>query len=56
MSPLPWMMTLPSITAANLERQHKLTRKQWQEVIDYTRGEYATTLIKGRSDAARRRR
>ena len=51
-SPLPWMMTLPSITAANLERQNKLTPEAMQEVIDYTEGEYATTLIKGHSDAA----
>ena len=25
LSPLPWMLTLPSIVAANLERQGKLT-------------------------------
>ncbi|HLI04518.1 MAG TPA: hypothetical protein VKU93_09620 [Terracidiphilus sp.] len=51
-SPLPWMLTLPSITAANLEREHKLTPEAMQQVIDYTEGEYATTLIKGRSDQA----
>jgi carboxypeptidase C (cathepsin A) len=51
-SPLPWLMTLPSITAANLERQKKLTPEAMQDVIAYTEGEYATTLIKGRSDAA----
>jgi carboxypeptidase C (cathepsin A) len=51
-SPLPWLMTLPSITAANLERQHKLTPQAMQEVIAYTEGEYATTLIKGHSDPA----
>ncbi len=51
-SPLPWMMTLPSITAANLERQHKLSNEAMQDVIAYTEGEYATTLIKGNSDAA----
>jgi carboxypeptidase C (cathepsin A) len=51
MSPLPWMMTLPSISAANLERQHKLTQEAMADVIAYTRGEYATTLLKGRSDA-----
>ncbi len=50
MSPLPWMMTLPSITAAHLERQKKLTPEAMAEVIAYTRGEYATTLLKGRSD------
>ena len=52
LSPLPWMMTLPSITAANLERQHKLTPDAMQDVIDYTQTDYATTLIKGRSDPA----
>lgn len=52
LSPLPWMMTLPSITAANLERQHKLTPQAMQDVIDYTQGEYATTLLKGRADEA----
>jgi carboxypeptidase C (cathepsin A) len=49
-SPLPWMITLPSITAANLEREKKLTPEAMQQVIDYDEGEYATTLIKGHSD------
>ncbi len=50
LSPLPWMMTLPSITAAHLEREKKLTPEAMADVIKYTRGEYATTLLKGRSD------
>jgi len=50
LSPLPWMMTLPSITAAHLEREKKLTPEAMTEVIAYTQGEYATTLLKGRSD------
>jgi carboxypeptidase C (cathepsin A) len=49
-SPIPWMVTLPPITAANLERQHKLTPQAMADVIAYTRGEYATDLLKGRSD------
>jgi carboxypeptidase C (cathepsin A) len=49
-SPLPWMLTLPSIAAAHLERQHKLTPAAMAQVIAYTRGEYATDLMKGRSD------
>jgi carboxypeptidase C (cathepsin A) len=49
-SPLPWLMTLPSIAAANLERQNKLTPAAMQDVIAYTEGDYATTLLKGRSD------
>jgi len=50
LSPLPWMVTLPSITAAHLERENKLTPEAMADVIRYTQGEYATTLIKGRSD------
>jgi carboxypeptidase C (cathepsin A) len=52
LSPLPWMMTLPSITAAHLEREKKLTPEAMSDVISYTQGEYATTLLKGRSDDA----
>jgi|HubBroStandDraft_1064217.scaffolds.fasta_scaffold11644_2 carboxypeptidase C (cathepsin A) len=52
LSPVPWMMTLPSITAAHLERENKLTPQAMADVIAYTRGEYATTLLKGRSDPA----
>ena len=52
LSPIPWMMTLPSITAANLEREKKLTPEAMADVIAYTEGEYATTLIKGRTDQA----
>ncbi|HZP07365.1 MAG TPA: peptidase S10 [Terracidiphilus sp.] len=52
LSPIPWMMTLPSITAANLERQKKLTPEAMADVIAYTEGEYAATLIKGRTDQA----
>jgi carboxypeptidase C (cathepsin A) len=29
LSPLPWMIDLPSMAAANLERQGKLTRRPW---------------------------
>ena len=52
LSPLPWMMTLPSITAAHLEREKKLTPEAMADVIVYTQGEYATTLLKGRADEA----
>jgi carboxypeptidase C (cathepsin A) len=50
MSPIPWMATLPSIAAAHLEREGKLTPAAMADVIAYTRGEYATDLLKGRSD------
>jgi carboxypeptidase C (cathepsin A) len=49
-SPVPWLLTLPSIAAAHLEREHKLTPDSMSKVIAYTRGEYATDLLKGRSD------
>jgi carboxypeptidase C (cathepsin A) len=51
LSPLPWMLTLPSIVAANLERQGKLTDAKMSEVIDYTRSEYVADLLKGHSDS-----
>ena len=51
LSPIPWMMTLPSISAAHLEREKKLTPEAMADVIAYTQGEYATTLIHGHSDA-----
>jgi carboxypeptidase C (cathepsin A) len=50
LSPLPWMLTLPTIVAANLERQGRLTDAKMAEVIDYTRSEYVTDLLKGHSD------
>jgi carboxypeptidase C (cathepsin A) len=52
LSPIPWMLTLPSIVAANYERQGKLTAENMAPVIEYTRGEYAMDLLKGTSDPA----
>ncbi|WMR47511.1 solute carrier family 23 protein [Stenotrophomonas maltophilia] len=49
-SPMAWMQTLPSIAAAHLERQGRLTDAAMREVVEYTRGDYATALMKGRSD------
>jgi carboxypeptidase C (cathepsin A) len=49
-SPLPWMMTLPPIAAANLERQHELTPERMAQVIQYTETTYATTLLGGNAD------
>jgi carboxypeptidase C (cathepsin A) len=51
LSPLPWMLTLPSIAAANLERQGKLNDAVMAEIISYTRGDYAADLLRGRSDS-----
>jgi carboxypeptidase C (cathepsin A) len=52
LSPIPWMITLPAITAAHLESDHKLTDAAMQDVIAYTEGEYALDLIKGPKDQA----
>jgi carboxypeptidase C (cathepsin A) len=54
LSPIPWMITLPSITAAHLENEGKLTDEAMQSVIGYDEGEYATTLLKGNTDPAAR--
>ena len=51
LSPLPWMIELPSMAAANLERQGRLTPQAMAEVEDYVRGDYARDLLRGRSDA-----
>lgn len=47
LSPVPWMTTLPSITAAHLESQGNLTPEAMKTVIDYTEGQYASALIQG---------
>ena len=52
LSPIPWMITLPSIAAAHIESENKLTPAAMQQVIAYTRGDYAEALLKGRSDTA----
>ena len=52
LSPVEWMTTLPSITAAHLEAGGKLTPETMQAVINYTEGDYATALIKGPQDKA----
>lgn len=51
-SPMAWMTTLPSIAAAQLEREGKLTAANMAPIIAYTRGAYAEALMKGRSDPA----
>jgi carboxypeptidase C (cathepsin A) len=52
-SPMPWVTTLPSMAAANYERQGKtLSPAQMKEVEDYARGEFIQDLMKGRRDPA----
>jgi carboxypeptidase C (cathepsin A) len=50
LSPLPWMIDLPSMAAANLERKGQLTPEAMAQVEAYTRGAFASDLLKGRSD------
>ena len=51
LSPLPYMVSLPSMTAAHLEREGKLAGPEaLAEVEAYDRGEFATDLFRGRSD------
>ena len=52
LSPLPWMIDLPSMAAANLERKGQLTAAAMADVEAYTRGPFATDLLRGRSDPA----
>ncbi|OXE36328.1 MAG: peptidase S10 [Phenylobacterium zucineum] len=53
LSPIPWMISLPSMAAANYERQGKtLSPERLAEVEAYTRGEFAVDLLKGRADPA----
>jgi carboxypeptidase C (cathepsin A) len=51
-TPIPWMVTLPPIVAAHLEREDKLTPEAMKSVIAYDEGPYATALIAGNSDPA----
>jgi carboxypeptidase C (cathepsin A) len=52
-SPYPYIENLPSMTAANWERQGKpLNPQTMAEVEDYARGEFATDLMKGARDKA----
>jgi carboxypeptidase C (cathepsin A) len=50
LSPLPWMINLPSMAASHLEAQQKLTPEAMRGIEAYTRGQFATDLLAGRSD------
>jgi carboxypeptidase C (cathepsin A) len=50
LSPMAWIVTLPSMAAAHLERSHALTPAAMAGVVAYARGDYAQDLLKGRSD------
>jgi carboxypeptidase C (cathepsin A) len=52
-SPLSWMVTLPSMAAANYERQGKpLNPQTMAEVEAYVRTDFVLDLLKGRQDPA----
>jgi carboxypeptidase C (cathepsin A) len=52
-APMAWMATLPSMAAANYERQGKtLTPELMSDVEIYTRTDYVTDLLRGRQDQA----
>jgi len=50
LSPLPWMINLPSMAAGNFERQGKLTPAAMAEVEQYDRTQFVTDFLAGRSD------
>ncbi len=50
LSPIPWVVTLPSMAAANLERHHELTREAMAPIIAYAQGQFVTDFMKGHSD------
>lgn len=50
LSPLPWMINLPSMAAGNLERKGQLTSAKMAEVEQYDRTQFVTDFLAGRSD------
>src|SRR3954447_7416246 len=56
LSPLPWMIDLPSMAAARLEREHRLTAEAMAPIEHYVRTGFVTDLLAGRSDPGARQR
>ncbi len=50
LSPLPWMINLPSMAAGHLEREGKLTPDAVGEVERYVRTQFVVDYLAGRSD------
>ena len=50
LSPLPWMINLPSMAAGNFERHGQLTADKVAEVEQYDRTQFVTDFLAGRSD------
>lgn len=56
LSPLPWMINLPSMAAARLEREGRLSAETMAPIEHYTRTQFVTDLLAGRSDPGARQR
>ena len=52
LSPLQWMIDLPSMAAGHLEREGKLTPAAMAPIEAYAQGQFLTDLMAGRSDPA----
>jgi carboxypeptidase C (cathepsin A) len=50
-SPMPFVVSLPSFAAAHLEQQGLLDASHMAPVLDYARGDYIVDLMKGASDS-----
>jgi carboxypeptidase C (cathepsin A) len=50
LSPMPFVIALPSFSAAQLESQGKLDDEHMAPVLAYARGDYLVDLLKGYSD------
>ena len=46
-SPIPWIATLPTAAAAELERQGKLSASAMEKIEEYARSDYAVALLDG---------
>jgi len=56
LSPLRWMIDLPSMAAARLEREGRLTAEAMAPIEQYARTQFLTDLLAGRSDPGARQR
>ena len=52
LSPLPWMINLPTMAAGNFERKGTLTAEHVAEVERYVRNQFVTDFLAGRADDA----
>jgi carboxypeptidase C (cathepsin A) len=52
LSPLPWMINLPSMAAAKLERDGQLSAANMAAIEAYTRGQFVTDYLAGHADTA----